>query len=338
MRNTRRTVALTVLLLLHLGVLAAGFLVPYDPAEQDRGLPWAPPSRIRFIDSAGRIHFRPFVYVQIPDRESGGYVESHSQRYPLRFLVHGASYSVFGLFDSDLHLVGVAPPARLSLLGRDDLGRDVFSRLVVGGRISLATGLLAAVVTLSLGVVLGSLSGYFGGRIDDLLMRFSELFMALPWLYLLLAIRALLPRSISSQETFFLLIFLLGAVGWARPARLVRGVVLSVRNSPYIEAARGLGAHTARVIGLHVLPQTRQVVFTQAALLIPQYILAEVTLSFLGLGISEPTPSWGTMLKTAQGHAVIAVPYWWMLSPAVALMFLFVAYHQLARSFQTSPE
>lgn len=322
----------------HLAVALAGFLAPYDPSEQDRALPWAPPSNIRFVDADGGFHLRPFVYRQIRDPSApASYIEDLEQRYPLRLFVSGSAYTVLGVLHGRTHLLGVEEPARLSLFGRDSLGRDVFSRLLYGGQISLLTGLLAAAFSLLLGTALGAISGFYGRWIDSSIMRASELFMALPWLYLLLAVRALLPLGISPKQTFLLLILLLGTVGWARPARLVRGVVLALREGPLVESARGLGATDARILLRHVLPQTGAVILTQGALLIPQYILAEVTLSFLGLGISEPTPSWGTMLHNLQKLSVMSAPYWWMLAPAVALLFLFVAYHSLARTMQSSP-
>ena len=337
-RSSKLILLLVALGAAHLAVAFAGFLAPYDPAEQDRALPWAPPSKLHFVDSDGGFHLRPFVYRQIRDPQAPqGYTEDTDRRYPLRLFVRGSAYSLLGVLEGRLRLFGVDAPARLSFFGRDELGRDVFSRLLYGGRISLLTGLLATGFSLLLGTALGSISGYYGRWIDSSIMRASELFMALPWLYLLLAIRALLPLSISPNQTFLLLILLLGTVGWARPARLVRGVVLALREGPLVESARGLGASDARILGRHVLPQTGTVVLTQGALLIPQYILAEVTLSFLGLGVSEPTPSWGTMLATLQKLSVISAPYWWMLSPAAALLLLFVAYHSLARTIQSSP-
>ena len=321
------------IVVLHLAVLLAGFIAPYDPARQERDLPWAPPTRVHFFSSEG-FHLRPFVYAMSPHPERArSYVEDQRVRFPVRLFTKGTPYALLGM-SSDVHLFGVDEPARLSLFGRDNLGRDVFSRLLYGGRISLATGLLATALALGIGAFAGTISGYWGGTTDALLMRFSELFLSLPWLYLLLAVRALLPLSISPVQTFVLLVTLLGVVGWARPARLVRGLVLQIRNQPYVEAARGLGAPPLRIVLRHVLPQTTSILLTQAALLIPQYVLAEVTLSFLGVGISEPLPSWGTMLTAMEDYAVISVPYWWMLAPGIALLFLFVAYHLLARTIQ----
>ena len=215
------------------------------------------------------------------------------------------------------------------LLGTDGYGRDVFSRVLYGAQISLLTGLLAAGLSLGLGWVLGTLAGFHGGWVDQVLMRASEFFMALPWLYLLLAIRAFLPLNIEPLDAFLLLVAIIGGVGWVRPARLVRGVVLSARERGFVLAARGFGAGPAYLIRRHILPLTSSVMLTQATVLIPQYILAEVTLSFLGLGVGEPTPSWGNMLAEArQYHALVQHP--WLLAPGVAAIPLLMAYMFLA--------
>jgi peptide/nickel transport system permease protein len=215
------------------------------------------------------------------------------------------------------------------LLGTDGYGRDVFSRVLYGAQVSLMTGLLAASLALLIGSTLGTIAGFFGGWVDQTLMRAAEFFMALPWLYLLLAIRAFLPLKISSFAAFLLLIAIIGGVGWVRPARLVRGVVLSARERGFVLAARGFGAGPVYLIRRHILPLTAGVILTQATVLVPQYILAEVTLSFLGLGVGEPAPSWGNMLAEArQYHALVSHP--WLLAPGVAatpvlLLYLFLA-------------
>jgi peptide/nickel transport system permease protein len=171
-------------------------------------------------------------------------------------------------------------------------------------------------------------------------MRTSEIFAALPWLYLLLALRAFLPLHMSPAETFLLLITVIGVLGWSRPARLARGIVLSAKERNYVVAARGFGATEWYLLRRHVLPQTRAVILTQAAVLIPQYILAEVTLSFLGLGVADPVPSWGNMLSALQQYSVLA-SYWWMIIPGFLLVPVFLSYHVLAQSLdlrvQSSP-
>jgi peptide/nickel transport system permease protein len=283
------------LVLLHAGVLLAGFLAPYDYAEQHRDYPFAAPMTIHF---AG---LRPTV---------GG--------YPVHFFVHG-------------RLFGVDPPGVMFLLGSDAYGRDVLSRLLYGARISLFTGLLAAFVSLGLGVVFGTVAGYYGGWPDGLLMRTGELVLALPWFYLLLAVRAFLPLHISTLESFVLLVVVIGGVGWVRPARLIRGAVLSGKERDFVTAARSFGASDFYLIRRHILPLTWGIILTQATVVIPQYILAEVGLSFLGLGVGEPVPSWGNMLSEGlQYHAMVSHP--WLLLPGLATIPVLLSYLILADS------
>jgi peptide/nickel transport system permease protein len=261
--------------------------------------------------------------------ELGVYEEDPSQVYPLRFFVQGPPYRIGGLLSSRRHLFGVEEPGRVFLIGSDGFGRDQLSRLLHGGRISLLSGLLAATLSLSVGLVLGTLAGFYGRWVDAVLMRGAELFMALPWLYLLLAVRAFLPLHVSPTQAFLLLVVVIGLIGWARPARLIRGVVMSARERPFVLAARGFGASDAYLMRRHVVPQTFGVLLTQAALLVPQYILAEVTLSFLGLGVTEPAASWGNMLGALQQYHVLA-SYWWMWLPGFALPPIFLGYYALA--------
>jgi peptide/nickel transport system permease protein len=292
-RRTKIAAALVSLGILHGLAIFAGFLAPYPYAEQHREFPYAPPTRIHWSG------LRPFV-----------------QGYPIQFFVHG-------------RLFGVRAPGVIFLLGSDAYGRDLFSRLLYGGRVSLLTGLLAAFLSLGLGLALGTVAGFHGGWLDQILMRGGELVMALPWLYLLLAVRAFLPLHITTVQAFFLLIVIIGGVGWVRPARLIRGVVLSARERGFVLAARGFGASDAYLIRRHILPLTLGVVLTQATVLIPQYILAEVALSFLGLGVSEPVPSWGNMLAEAQQyHALVA--HGWMLAPGLAIIPVLMGYLLLA--------
>lgn len=330
----RRKLALIASLLagLHGIVLGAGFFAPYDAAAQKRELPFAPPMRLHFVDEQANFHLRPFVYPWVPRTGTyPGYQEDRSRAFPVRFFVTGAPYTIAGLFRARLHLFGADTPAEVFLFGTDGFGRDLFSRMLYGGQISLLAGLLAAGLSLALGLVLGAVAGFYGGWADEALMRGAELFLALPWLYLLFAIRAFLPLQISPAQAFLLLIVVIGLIGWARPARLVRGVVLSARERDYVRAAKGFGATDIYLLRRHVLPQTFGVLLTQAAILVPQYILAEVTLSFLGLGVGEPMPSWGNMLASLQQYHVLA-SYWWMFLPGFALVLFFLGYSALANA------
>ncbi len=333
--SRNRTVLSAVLILVtaHALALMAGVFAPYDSSGQDRDRPYAPPMRLHFVDKAGKWHARPFVYAW--NAEPGAfarYQEDRSRSYALRFFVRVPREQFGEPPSSELRLVGVDSPGRWLLLGTDGYGRDQFSRLLYGGRISLFAGLLAAALSLGLGALIGTVAGYYGRSVDSVLMRLTEIFLAMPWLYLLLAVRAFLPLRISPEAAFFLLIAVIGTVGWARPARLVRGVVLSAKERNYVLAARGFGASKFYLMRRHVLPQVSGVILTQAALLVPQFILAEVALSFFGLGVVEPTPSWGNMLASVQQYSVLA-SYWWMLAPALVLIPVTWAYSVVANAF-----
>src|SRR5580704_61766 len=324
---------LVVLLLLHGIVAAAGFFAPYDPVEQDRERPYLPPMHVHLIDAQGHIHARPFFYPLRPREGSfDQYEEDTSIAVPLRFFERGAPYRLIGFVPFRLHLFG-ATGTRVYLLGSDAFGRDQLSRILYGGQVSLLAGLLGAAVTLSLGALIGMAAGYYGGWRDELLMRLAELFLALPWLYLLFALRAFLPLTVSPLGAFLLVVVVIGMVGWARPARLVRGVVLSVKERDFVRAARGFGASDIYLLRRHILPETASVLLTQAAILVPQFVLAEMTLSFLGLGIPEPMSSWGNLLATLQQYNVL-VSYWWMYLAALAIVPFFLGYLSLASALQ----
>ena len=318
---------------IYLAVLTPGFLTPYDPTSQNRDAPSRPPTPIHWVTPNGALHWVPFVYELSAHTNDSLNEEGLQRTYPVQFLLRGAPYKILGVFSSDRHLFGVSAPARINLMGTDSYGRDVFSRLIYGGQLSLFTGLFATALTLALGVLLGMLAGFYGSWTDAVIMRAVELFLALPWLYLLLALRALLPLHSDPRTTFLLLIGVIGLIGWARPARIVRGVVLSAKERTYVLAARSFGASDIYLLRRHLLPETRSVVLTQAALLIPQYVLAEVTLSFLGLGVGEPVPSWGNMLAELQQYHVL-VSDWWMFFPGVVLSLVFLCFGLLSNALQ----
>jgi len=221
-----------------------------------------------------------------------------------------------------------APPGADFPLGTDGLGRDVLSRTLYGGRVSLFAGLAAAVVAVSLGGLVGGVAGLAGGRTDRLLTRVTEAVMALPWLYLLLAVRAALPLSLGPVAAFALVVVVIGCVGWARPARLVRSVVLAAREHDAVRAARGFGASEWWILRRHLLPAAGSVLRTQLALLVPQFILAEVTLSFVGLGVGEPAASWGGMLAELRQPYVLRHAAW-LIAPAIPLILSVFCYHHL---------
>lgn len=333
-RNRKLSAALLFLAASHAAILLAGFFAPYGYATQGRELPFAPPTHVHFADAAGKWHARPFVYALAYDPSNpSGYQIDATKRYPLRFFVRGTPYKFAGLVTWRTHLFGVEDPGRIFLMGTDAYGRDQFSRFLFGGQLSLLAGILAAVLSVSVGLFIGGIAGFYGGWVDDILMRGGELFLALPWLYLLFAVRASLPLHVSQAQVFLLLVAVVGLIGWARPARLIRGVVLSAKERNFVAAARGFGASDAYLLRRHILPGAYGVILTQITLLIPQYILAEVTLTFLGLGVGEPMPSWGSLLSSLQQYYVLST-YWWMFLPALLLIPLFLAFYAAADALQ----
>jgi peptide/nickel transport system permease protein len=331
---SKLTWAAGFLVFLHFVAIFAGFFAPYDYAAQDRARPYAPPVRPHFIDCSGRWHLRPFVYVMAPrENQFNAYEVDCAQRAPIAFFVRGDEYTVLGMVHGSLHLFGVAEPARIALMGTDGYGRDQFSRLLFGGQVSLFAGLTAALLSLIVGLVVGGIAGASGGWVDETAMRITEITMAVPSFYLLLTVRAFMPLQMEPAAAFGLVVVAIGFWNWARPARMVRGIVLSGRERNFVLAARGFGANNFYLLRRHLAPMTFSVLLTQMAILIPQFILAEVILSFLGLGIGEPFPSWGNMLAYAQQYHIL-VNDWWMLLPGVALVPVILAYHALSEAVQ----
>ncbi len=329
--SPRRWPALAFLLIVHVLALAAPWVAPRDPLEQDRTLSFAPPSRWHIGGQDGGWSLPWFHPWREDATVPGSYVENQ-EVVCFVFPRERDEEPRRELGDRD-PFFATDEPCRLTLLGTDRFGRDQLSRLLHGGRISLFSGLLAGCLAVSLGLVVGAVAGFKGGWVDEILMRATDLFLALPWLYLLLAVRAFLPLDLSAGAAFGLFVLVLGAVGWAQPARLVRGVVLSAKERGFVRAARGFGASEGYLLRRHVLPQTYGVVLTQLTLRIPRYIAAEVTLSFLGLGVAEPTASWGNMLATLQ-HLPVLLHHWWSTSPAWLLIVVILSYHHLAEGLK----
>jgi peptide/nickel transport system permease protein len=334
-RNRRLTRCLICLAVVHLLVLLAEFFAPYEVTMQDRELPYSAPTSIHWLDKKGRLS-RPFVYLSVEragDREH--YTEDHRTSYPIRMFPCGARYTIASMATWNCHLFGVDPPARIFLMGTDAFGRDLFSRVLVGGRVSLFSGIAATILSLTIGVSLGIVSGLYEGWQGAIIMRCVELFLAVPWRYLLLALRGLLPLQANAEKSFLMFVVVIGVIGWARPARLVRGIVLSVKQRRHLLAARSFGASNFYLVQCHILPELSGLVLTQAAVSVPQYVVAEVALSFFGVGVGEPSPSWGGMLASLQQYHVLASK-WWMFLPGLMLIPVMLTYGLLATSLQDS--
>ncbi|HZS06194.1 MAG TPA: ABC transporter permease [Blastocatellia bacterium] len=330
-----RRVGLALLVVFYLFSLLGGFIAPYNFRAQSRQTPFVPPVRIHFIDEQGGFHLRPFIYrPKLIDPLNFGYDEDRSQRYPVQFFARGEDYELFGLFTSTLHLLGVeggASAPRLHLLGTDGLGRDLLARMLYGGQVSLLVGPLGLLVAYLIGVALGAAAGYYGGAIDALLMRAADVMMSLPSLLLILALRAAFPLSVTPLQVAMMMLVIFAVVGWAEVARLARGLVAAERQRDYVAAAISSGARDSRIVTRHILPNVSTPLLTQFAISAPSFILAEIALSYLGVGVQEPSASWGTLLADASEISVLK-NYLWMLTPALFVFLTALAFHLLGEN------
>ena len=329
LRDRYSLIALVVLLLLYLAILFADFLAPYSKEFSDRHRAYAPPSKVYTIDENGRFS-RPYTYNYVryfdPEEYKITYKQDRSKKFYLKFFAKGEKYKFLGLIPMDRHLVSVEPEGRLFLLGTDINGRDVFSRILFGGRISLTIGFLALFISFPLGMLYGGVSGYLGGIVDNIMMRISEAIMSIPSFYLLIILAAILPANMTSIQRFALIVVILAMIGWAGFSRVVRGMVLSIKNQEFVQAAEALGASKKRIIVKHLLPQTLSYVIVAMTLSVPSYILSESGLSFLGLGIQQPDASWGNMLKEAQEYVNILYRPW-LLTPGFLIFIAVLSFN-----------
>ncbi|HSK09327.1 MAG TPA: ABC transporter permease [Vicinamibacterales bacterium] len=313
-------VGVALLALIAAASIAAPLLAPHDPSAAFRDRAFAPPMRPRLVDADGGWH-APFVYpLRLANRLEQRYEEDRTRRLPLAFFSGG-------------RLVRVADESGGPWLplGGDGSGRDVLARLLFGARTSLGLALVASLSAILLGVVVGGAAGYLGGAVDEALMRVAEFALVLPAVYIVLALRAVLPLVLSPWTVFVLMTGIFAVVGWPWVARAVRGVVATEMSRDYVAAARSLGAGPARILGVHVLPACAPVVAAQAILLVPGFVLAEATLSYLGLGFPDSVPSWGSMLQDAANVNVIA-RFPWMLLPAAAIFAVTLAVNLVLES------
>jgi peptide/nickel transport system permease protein len=309
--------------------LLAPFVAPYPQDELDRSRFYHPPQALHWRDAGGGLRLRPFVHPTVPGPAIFEYREDRSREVPLRFFVRGSGYRLLGLVPCERHLFGVDPPGRVDLLGTDPAGRDELSRLLFGAQVSLTVGLVGILISFTLGLLLGGVSGYLGGWVDGLIMRSSEVLLSIPGLYLIIALRSAFPASLPSQQVYLAIVAILALIGWAGLARVIRGMVLSIRHSDFVAAAEALGMSRMRIIVRHVLPNTMSFVIVAATVSVPGYILGEVFLSFLGVGVQEPNASWGNMLQQARSLTVLTDFPWLLYAPGVAIFLTVMAFNFL---------
>lgn len=322
-------VALMLLGVIYFALLFADFIAPYTKDFSDRTMAYVPPSKIFTIDENGKFS-KPYTYNYKREFDSQElkivYTLDRSQKHYVKFFAKGQKYKFLGLIPMKRHLVTTDESGRLYLLGTDINGRDVFSRILFGGRISMTIGFLALFVLFPIGLLYGGIAGYFGGKTDMIMMRFAEAVMSIPSFYLLIILASILPSGMTSVQRFMLIVVILALIGWAGFARVVRGMVLSIKNQEYIQAAKSIGASRLRIIVKHILPQTTSFVIVAMTLSVPSYILSESGLSFLGLGIQQPDASWGNMLKEAQEYTnIIYRP--WLLTPGFLIFIAVLAFN-----------
>ena len=323
-----------VIIFLTLLAIFADFVSPYNFAQEHRNLGDCPPTKLHFRDASGAFTL-PFVYGTIQARDEFGFKicqEDQSEVYPVQLFVKGDPYKLWGLFESDLHLFGTGQDARskgqIFVFGSDLNGRDLFSRILSGGKVSLSIGPAVLVFSLFIGIFLGGLSGFYGAWVDMIIQRFIEILQSFPALPLFLALSAILPDNLPNSAQFLGIILIFSLLGWTVQARVLRGQFLALRENEFTLAAKAMGSSDLRVIFRHLLPNAMSYVIVSATLAIPGLIIAEATLSFLGLGIKDPMTSWGLLLNDAQQWSVLEYKPW-LIIPGFFILVSVLAFNFL---------
>ena len=329
-----------VLFCFYLAVIGADFIAPYNPYDSQPNGSLLPPTQIHWVSQSGQF-IGPHVY---PTTQGDTNLETGERKIiidqtkpsQLRLFVTGTKYQLFNLSISlppkwqevtiipgislNWHLFGVIGDAKLNILGTDEQGRDQFSRLLHGGRISMFIGIFGIIITYPLALLIGGISGYFGGIIDSIIMRLAEVLMTFPSIYLLVALSSILSPKLTSTQRFLLIIIITSVISWAGLARIIRGQVLSIKELEFVQAAKVMGGNPIYIIVRHVLPQTATYIIISATLTIPSFIGAEAVLSLIGLGIQQPDPSWGNMLSLASNASILVLQPWLILPPAILII------------------
>ena len=356
-KNSLARIGAIVLLTFYLIVFLAEFTAPYNPYFSATNASLLPPTEVYWRNQTTGEFIGPHVYpttqgpVSVETGEREVFVD-FEQPSPIRLLVSGDAYrwlrvelplptrfsltqpgfeevELFPGISGDRHLFGTVGPGRWHILGTDEQARDQLSRLIYGGRISLSIGLIGISLSFPLGMLVGGLAGYFGGWVDAVLMRLVEVIMTIPAIYLLVALAAVLPATLSSTQRFLLIILITSFVRWTGLARVVRGQVLSLKSQTFVTASQAMGGPPLYIILRHVLPQTATYVIISATLAIPGFIVAEAVLSLIGLGIQQPDPSWGNMLSLASNASILVLHPWLIWPPALLIVLTVLSFNLL---------
>ena len=333
--------AILVIILLTLAIFAE-FFAPYPLDKYNSQISLIPPTKIHFFDAEGRFHLRPFIYKMSEkiDPATGQpaydpvtfltiFEMDESNPIPIQFFVHGWEYKLFGLIPTDRHFFGVDDPeAAIYILGTDQYGSDLWSKACEAGRISLSLSLFVTFISVVIGSMVGVISGYYGGWIDNAIQRFVEFVSAFPQLALWLSLVAIIPRTWDSFQVFLVISFIFALLSWTTLAREVRSKVLSLRQTDFVLAAKEMGASDSRIMFIHLLPNTLSHIIVILTLTIPGIILAEAFLSFLGLGIQRPLISWGLLMQDAQNLRTLGETPWIMF-PALFIIVAVLGFNLL---------
>ncbi|NUN64260.1 ABC transporter permease [Pseudanabaena biceps] len=323
--NPLAWVGIVILTIFYASALLADFITPYGVNEPAKNGALLPPTQIYWSDRQGQFigaHVYPTTQGKV-DLDTGdrALIVDYSKPSKIKLLSNGKLFNISG-------------EGRLNLLGTDEQGRDQLTRLLHGGRISLLIGFIGTAISYTIGCIVGGISGYVGGWLDVLIMRFVEILMSVPSIYLLVALAAILPPQISNTQRFALIIAIISFVSWAGLARIIRGQVLSIKEQTFVMSARASGASPLRIILSHVLPQTITFIIISATLDIPRFIVVEAVLSLVGLGIQPPDPSWGNMLSLSTNASILILQPWLVWFPALAIVLTVLSFNLLGDSLR----